>query len=153
VTKCWAHPDSDKLLCEEVDLGEGSVRRIASGIRLFYSPESFEGRKVLVLANLKERSIAGFKSQGMVLCASNDDHTVVELIVPPASANIGDRVLFEDIAVSEPATPAQMTKKKVFEGLAPELRTNAEGLPTWRGHVMTINGQRLLPVQPNAHVA
>jgi methionine--tRNA ligase beta chain len=63
VVKCWNHADSEKLLCEEIDLGEGSNRNIASGIRLFYSAEHLQGRKVLVLANLKERPIAGFKSQ------------------------------------------------------------------------------------------
>lgn len=63
VVKCWNHPDSEKLLCEEIDLGEGSNRLIASGIRAHYSAEDVQGRKVMVLSNLKERSIAGFKSQ------------------------------------------------------------------------------------------
>jgi tRNA-binding EMAP/Myf-like protein len=63
VLKCWNHPESDKLLCEEVDLGNGEVRSIASGIRAFYNAEDLVGRKVMVLANLKERAMAGFKSQ------------------------------------------------------------------------------------------
>lgn len=63
VLKCWNHPDSDKLLCEEVDLGGGEVRLIASGLRAFYSAEQLQDRRVVVLANLKERSMAGFKSQ------------------------------------------------------------------------------------------
>lgn len=118
VVKCWNHPDSEKLLCEEIDLGEGSIRLIASGIRAHYSAEDVQGRKVMVLSNLKERSIAGFKSQGMVLCASNKDHSVVRLLEPPASAKIGDRVLFNGFN-GEPATPAQVAKKKIFETLAP----------------------------------
>ena len=54
-----------KLLCEEIDVndGPGVVRTIASGIRSAYSAEQLEGRMVLVLCNLKERAIAGFKSQ------------------------------------------------------------------------------------------
>lgn len=68
VVKCWNHPDSDKLLCEEVDLGGGEIRSIASGLRAFYSAEQLQGRKVVVLANLKERSMAGFKSQ-VCVCA------------------------------------------------------------------------------------
>lgn len=70
VIKCWNHPDSDKLLCEEVDLGVadgGGIRTIASGIRQYYTAEQLQGRKVLVLANLKERSMAGFKSQVSIL--------------------------------------------------------------------------------------
>lgn len=63
VVKCWNHPDSDKLLCEEIDVGEGSTRTIASGLRAFYKAEEVQGRKVMVLANLKERPMAGFMSQ------------------------------------------------------------------------------------------
>jgi methionine--tRNA ligase beta chain len=63
VVKCWDHPDSVKLLCEEIDIGEGSNRSIASGLRAHYKAEELQGRKVLVLANLKERPMAGFKSQ------------------------------------------------------------------------------------------
>lgn len=63
VLKCWNHPESEKLLCEEIDMGGGDVRTIASGIRAFYTAEEVQGRTVMVLCNLKERSIAGFKSQ------------------------------------------------------------------------------------------
>lgn len=124
VVRCWDHPDSDKLLCEEVDLGEGSTRMIASGIRAFYSAAELQGRKVLVLANLKERSIAGFKSQGMVLCACNADKSAVKLLEPPAAANTGDRVVFGAFS-GEPATPAQVAKKKIFETLAPLVSVRA----------------------------
>ena len=67
VVKCWNHPDSDKLLCEEIDVGGGEIRTIASGLRAFYTAEQVQGRKVVVLANLKERSMAGFKSQVLTL--------------------------------------------------------------------------------------
>lgn len=63
VVKCWDHPESEKLLCEEIDLGEGSHRMIASGLRAFYKSSDLEGRNVMVLSNLKERPMAGFKSQ------------------------------------------------------------------------------------------
>lgn len=62
----------------------------------------------MVLANLKERSIAGFKSQGMVLCACNADHSEVSLVAVPENAKVGDRVVFEGFANGEPATPAQV---------------------------------------------
>jgi tRNA-binding EMAP/Myf-like protein len=53
IVKCWNHPDSDKLLCEEVDLGEeGGPRNIASGIRAHYSAEEFVGKKVRLLHSL-----------------------------------------------------------------------------------------------------
>jgi tRNA-binding EMAP/Myf-like protein len=37
-------------------------------------------RKVLVAANLKPRKMAGVESNGMVFCASNDDHTIVRCL-------------------------------------------------------------------------
>lgn len=40
VGQAWKHPDSDKLWCEEIDLGEAEPRQIASGLRHFYAEES-----------------------------------------------------------------------------------------------------------------
>ena len=58
----------------------------------------------------------------MVLCASNDDHTVVKFVEVPASANPGDRVIFPGFEKGEPATPNQVDKKKIFIKLAPDVR-------------------------------
>ena len=38
--------------------------------------------KIVVMANLKPRKLAGFNSNGMVVCASNEDHSQIELLVP-----------------------------------------------------------------------
>ena len=58
--------------------------------------------------------------QGMVLCAVSKDHSVVRLLEAPEGAVVGERVSFPPFPVgSEPATPAQMVKKKILEGLAP----------------------------------
>jgi tRNA-binding EMAP/Myf-like protein len=41
ITKAWEHPDSDKLWCEEIDVGEATgPRQILSGLRAYYpTPE------------------------------------------------------------------------------------------------------------------
>ena len=39
IVKCWDHPESDKLLCEEIDVGEAVLRSIASGLRAHYTKE------------------------------------------------------------------------------------------------------------------
>ena len=49
--------------------------------------------KVLVMANLKPRPLAGFSSNGMVVCASSKDHTQVSLIIP--EGELGERVFLE----------------------------------------------------------
>lgn len=57
--------------------------------------------------------------QGMVLCAVSADHSIIKLLEAPASASAGDRVTFPPFpADSVAATPAQMVKKKILEGLA-----------------------------------
>jgi len=55
---------------------------------LLKSLPAISGRRVLVLANLKPRNMVGFKSHGMVLCASNDDHTAVKFVDVPPSAKV-----------------------------------------------------------------
>jgi methionyl-tRNA synthetase len=92
IIRAWPHPEADKLWCEEVDVGEAQPRRIASGLRDYYKQEEMQGRRILVVCNLKPRPMKGFESQGMVLCAANSDRSVVEFIDPPASAAIGARV-------------------------------------------------------------
>ena len=134
IVKAWHHPDSDKLFCEEIDLGEEAPRQIASGLRAFYKTEDLEGRRVVVLCNLKSRKLAGFPSHGMVLCASNADHTAVECMEPPEDAEIGQRIMFEGYE-GEPEPDNKIAKKKIFEKLAPDLKTDANGICVWKGAV------------------
>lgn len=67
---CEQHTDSDKLFCEEIDVGEEQPRQIASGLRAHFTLENFcPGRKVVVVTNLKAAKMAGFESQGMVMAS------------------------------------------------------------------------------------
>lgn len=68
------------MYCEKINIGK-EVREIASGLQKFVAHENMKG-KVLVMANLKPRPLAGFNSNGMVVCASTPDHNQVELLVP-----------------------------------------------------------------------
>lgn len=137
INKVWEHPEADKLYCEEIDLNEDEPRQIASGLRPYLKPEDLEGRMVLVLSNLKERKLVGFPSHGMVLCASNADHSVVRLVNPPIDAKIGERVTVPDFNFEgedgAPATENQVGKKKLVEKLAPFLVTNKYGVPEFLG--------------------
>jgi methionine--tRNA ligase beta chain len=132
IIKAWEHETAEKLYCEEVDVGEETPRKIASGLRPFYKLEEMQNRTVLVLCNLKARSLVGFPSHGMVLCASNADHTKVEFAVPPEGAKIGERITFEGIE-GEPEAENKVAKKKMFEKLAPDLKTDENGVVVWKG--------------------
>lgn len=137
ITKVWEHPEADKLYCEEIDVGEDEPRQIASGLKPYMKAEDMEGRKVLVLCNLKARKMLGFASHGMVLCASNEDHTDVKFVNPPIDAEIGERVTvpgfdFEGEA-GAPMKENPMGKKKIFDKLAPHLVTSTYGVPEFLG--------------------
>ena len=66
------HPKADRLLVEQIDLGD-ETRQIVSGIAKSFKPEEVVGKKVVVVTNLKPVSLRGVESQGMILCASNDN--------------------------------------------------------------------------------
>jgi hypothetical protein len=57
----------------------------------------------------------------MVICACNDDHTIVKLLEPPSNANIGDRVIFPGYEGGEPATSSVVAKKKILEKISPDV--------------------------------
>ena len=52
-----------------MDLGDGDVRQIVSGIASVYAPEDLVGKNVVVVANLLPAELRGEKSEGMILCA------------------------------------------------------------------------------------
>ena len=62
-------PKADKLLKLTIDLGEGEPRTIGSGIAEAFTPEQLVGRNVVVVANLKPRTIRGIESRGMILAS------------------------------------------------------------------------------------
>jgi len=143
ILKVWEHEEADKLYCEEIDVGEEEPRRIASGLRPYLKSEDMEGRLCLVLCNLKERKLVGFPSHGMVLCASNSDHTEVRLVSPPVDAVLGERVTVPDFDFAEdgtPFAPNKIGKKKVFEKLAPFLVTNKYGVPEFLDRPLMTSG-------------
>lgn len=134
ITKVWTHPEADKLFCEEIDVGEDSgPRTIASGLREHYSLDELQGKKVLVVCNLKAAKIVGFSSNGMVLAAKQDGK--VELVTPPEGAPVGERVFIEGL-VGEPFTSAQVKKKKIWETVAKDLLTGEGAVATWNGNVI-----------------
>ena len=71
IKACRKHPKADRLLVETVDLGNGDIRQIVTGVADHYSAKELVGKKVIVVSNLKEANLRGEKSQGMLLCAEN----------------------------------------------------------------------------------
>lgn len=154
IRKVWVHPKADKLYCEEIEVGKDEVRKISSGLRPYFKLEELENRRVLVLCNLKEKSLVEFKSHGMVLCASSDDHSVVKFLEPPADAPIGERVKFEGLELVEPETENHVQKKKIFEGCAPDLHVGEDHIAKYKTfNFMTSKGPVTCPEMTNAHIS
>ena len=65
---------------------------------------------------------------------------------------VGERVLFEGMP-GEPASSAQIKKKKVFEGVMPDLKTNGERVACYKGVVMaTTAGPCVVKSVVNGHI-
>lgn len=90
IIACEAVEKSKKLLCSQVRIGS-QVKQIVSGIRKFYTPEEMVGKKVMVLVNLKPAKLAGVLSEGMLLCAE-DENGQLALVVPEKSMPSGAEI-------------------------------------------------------------
>ena len=80
IIACEEVPKSKKLLCSQVRIGSQG-KQIVSGIKKHYSAEEMVGKKVMVLVNLKPAKLAGVLSEGMLLCAE-DENGELSLMVP-----------------------------------------------------------------------
>ncbi len=90
VIACEKVEKSDKLLHETVKIGE-EVRSVVSGIAKFYTPEEMVGKKVLVVTNLKPVKLRGVLSEGMILCAEDENGTL-SLVSPEKPIKSGGSV-------------------------------------------------------------
>ncbi|MDE7060347.1 MAG: methionine--tRNA ligase subunit beta, partial [Lachnospiraceae bacterium] len=90
IIACEEVKKSKKLLSSQVKIGS-QVKQIVSGIKAHYSAQEMVGKKVMVLVNLKPATLAGIVSEGMLLCAE-DENGELALMVPekkmPSGAEI-----------------------------------------------------------------
>jgi tRNA-binding protein len=70
------HPNADKLIVLQVDLGS-EQRQICAGIRNHYTPEELVGKQIVVVANLETAKLRGLESQGMLLAASDEGRVII----------------------------------------------------------------------------
>jgi len=89
IKKAEPHPNADKLLVLQVDLGS-EERQIVAGIRGHYAPEELIGKQVVVVANLETARLRGLESQGMVLAASDGERIVI--LTPEKQVSPGARI-------------------------------------------------------------
>ena len=94
VVEVAEHPNADKLLVLQIDMGGGENRQVIAGLKPYLPAESLMGKDVIVVANLAPRKMRGMESNGMVLAASwmdGDERHVVPLTTSqdtPAGAEV-----------------------------------------------------------------
>jgi len=95
IVECTAVEGSDKLLRLSLDVGEGRLRQVFSGIKSAYRPEDLTGKLTVLAANLAPRKMRFGVSEGMVLAASHADSSVDDglyILEPSSGAQPGMRI-------------------------------------------------------------
>jgi methionyl-tRNA synthetase len=95
IVQCEAVEGSTKLLRLTLDVGEGRMRNVFSGIASAYQPADLVGKLTVVVANLAPRKMKFGVSEGMVLAASHADekaHPGIYVLHPWPGAEPGMRV-------------------------------------------------------------
>jgi methionine--tRNA ligase beta chain len=141
IVECEPHPDSEHLYREKVDVGEGTLRDIGSGLNHKIPVEEMLKGEVLVWVNLKPRKLADIMSNGMIMCASNEDKSVVELIRPPAGSKVGDRIQLTGNPIngqplSQEYEQTLNPKKKIEPKFMDKLLTNDKCEATYNGYIL-----------------
>lgn len=133
------HPDADKQYVEEVNVGDegGAHRTVVSGLVNYMPVEAIQGRLAVFLCNLKPAKIRGVMSEAMLVCACTPDK--VELLVPPPGCVPGDQVICPQFP-GKPE-PQLNPKKKIWETVKPDLKTNNKCVATFKGQVLVVNGK------------
>ena len=77
------HPNADRLLVMDIDLGS-EKRQIVAGIVGHYEPSDLDGLPIVVVANLQPAKLRGEISEGMLLAAENEEGDLGLLLAPAA---------------------------------------------------------------------
>jgi len=125
------HEAAEKLLIEEIDVGEEQPRTICSGLVGKIAMEDILGKDVLVMCNLKPSNMVGVASNGMVVCSTDKQSGAVELVkIPENSYKVGERIVV-DGHEGEPAPANQVSKK--LSKILPLFSTNDKGEVVFNG--------------------
>jgi tRNA-binding protein len=85
------HPNADRLLVMQIDLGS-EERQIVAGIVGHYELADLVGKPIVVVANLQHARLRGEVSQGMLLAAENEEGRLGLLLAPDAEPGTPVRI-------------------------------------------------------------
>jgi methionyl-tRNA synthetase len=131
IEKAEQHPDADKLLVLQINLGN-EKRQLVAGIKSSYSTEELIGKHIVVVTNLKPAKLRGVESKGMLLAGEEKGKIV---LVNAEKSKPGDQVLIEgyeigdkQISIEEFMKIKLESKDKKVLAQGNELKTETESI-------------------------
>ncbi|WP_165074982.1 methionine--tRNA ligase subunit beta [Paludisphaera rhizosphaerae] len=76
VLEARPHPNADKLLLLQVDVGD-QQKQIVAGVKAHYAPETLVGKNIIIVNNLAPAMLRGETSNGMLLAATSGEKVIL----------------------------------------------------------------------------
>ncbi len=76
VLEARPHPNADKLMLLQVDIGD-EQKQIVAGIKAHYTPEELVGKSIVIVNNLAPAMLRGETSNGMLLAATSGEKVIL----------------------------------------------------------------------------
>ncbi|XP_055609447.1 tyrosine--tRNA ligase, cytoplasmic [Uranotaenia lowii] len=142
IVEAVKHPDADTLCVLTVDIGNEQKKSIVSNLMAYFSLDNLKGKSVVTVTNMKSSKMRGVESEGLVLCAFNQDK--YEPLAVPEGTKIGERIIVEGFDNTKAEVAQLNPKKKVWDKIQAELKTNSDGEALWKEFsLLTLNGDRV----------
>lgn len=106
---------------------------MCSGLVDYVPIDQMQGKRVVVMTNLKPVKMRGIRSEAMVLAAEKvqgDTVEAVELVEPPSSGQIGQELVFKDYGFRP--DPLRLLSSRTFGKIQSKLLTNDQGTVVYR---------------------
>ena len=85
-------PKTEKLYKLQVDIGSGKSIQIVTSLVPYYTEAELKGQKIIVLVNLKPTKFGGEISEGMLLCAEEEDGSNCVLLTVQKDIESGTKI-------------------------------------------------------------
>lgn len=76
VLEARPHPNADKLLLLQVDVGD-EQKQIVAGVKAHYAPGALVGKNIIIVNNLAPAMLRGETSNGMLLAATSGEKVIL----------------------------------------------------------------------------
>lgn len=139
------HPNAEQLYLLKVDTGKENLLQIAAGIKGIYPKEKLQGKKVVVVSNLKPANFKGELSEGMLLAAKKKDSLeLLELSHDEGTIKVGTIVAPK----KGPLAPAKELVRKTLQSALKNLETGENGLAEFNKNGLVVQGTDIKILAP-----